>query len=189
MRKSMIVMATLAIVSVGMSAQEQPQRMSEEEMASRRAEMVQKQAERMAKAIDLKDDAKTQIVADNNKYMEALMGARTGNRDGNRENAREERGEKKNKELTDEEATQRVEESFARQEEQIAQSQKALEISREYYAKFKETLTPQQLLKVFGQQRGGQNRQGGQGGPQGGPMGGGPRGGGFGGGDMGGGAF
>ncbi len=188
MKKTMIAMAMLATVSLSAGAQEQRQRMSDEEMASRRAEMVQKQAEKLAKDLDLKDDAKTQFIATYSEYQEALMNARMSGRDENRENASEERGEKKSKEMTDEEATQRIEESFARQEAQIAQSQKALEVSREYYAKFKETLTPQQLFKVFGQQqrRGGDNRQGGQGGPQGGPMGGGPRGGGegFGGGDF-----
>ncbi len=161
------------------NAQEQRQRMDEEEMAKRRAEIVEKQAERLAKDMDLKDDAKSQFMATYAEYQEALMSARMGNRNEGEENAREERGSKKEKELTDEEATQRIEANLARQEEQIAQSQKALEITRQYYAKFKETLSPQQLYKVFGQQqRGNMNRQGGQGGQQGG----GPRGGGFGGG-------
>ncbi len=188
MKKLMILMAAFAMFSLSMSAQGQRQRLTEEEMAKLRSEQIQKQADRLAKDLDLKDDAKANFVATYTEYQDALARVRTVARDENREEASEERNNRKEKDLTDEEATQRVEEVFARQEEQIEQSKKALEVTREYYAKFKETLTPQQLLKVFSQQqRGGQQRgqrgQGGEGGPmggQGGPMGGmgGPMGGG-----------
>ncbi len=188
----MILMATLAMFSLSMSAQGQRQRLSEEEMAKLRAEQVQKQADRLAKDLDLKDDAKAGFVATYTEYMDALANVRSVAREENREEANEDRSNRKEKDLSDEEATKRLEQIFARQEEQIEQSKKALEVTRQYYAKFKETLTPQQLLKVFSQQqRGGQRGQGGQGGPmgggQGGPMGGqgGPMGGGgFGGGDF-----
>ncbi len=188
MKKLMILMAAFAMFSLSMSAQGQRQRLTEEEMAKLRSEQIQKQADRLAKDLDLKDDAKANFVATYTEYQDALAKVRSVARDENREEASEERNNRKEKDLTDEEATKRVEEVFARQEEQIEQSKKALEVTREYYAKFKETLTPQQLLKVFSQQqRGGQQRgqrgQGGEGNPmggQGGPMGGmgGPMGGG-----------
>ena len=65
-------------------------------------------------------------------------------------------------------------------------------MEKKYCAEFGKTLTPQQLVKIFGQRQGGNQRQGGQqrqggfGGPQGGGRGGfgGPQGGGFGGGDF-----
>ncbi len=191
MKKTMIGMALMAMVAVNASAQEGRQRLSEEEMAARRTEMVQKQAEKFAKDFNLTDDAKTQFVALYTEYQGALEQARSASRvEGEQPNAEEREG-RKNKELTDEEATKMIEEGFARQEAQIAQSTAALAVEKEYYDKFKETLTPQQLVKIFAQrqgqrggQRGGQGQQGGQGermgGPQGGPMGGG----GFGGGDF-----
>lgn len=174
MKKTILGMALVAMVSVSASAQEQRQRLSDEEMAARRAEMVQKQAEKLAKDMDLSDDAKTQFVSLYTEYQEALQQAREANRGEQPEQAQD-RSEKKQKELTDEEATQRIEQQFARQEAQIAQSQAALEVQKQYYAKFQETLTPQQLLKIFGQQQRMGNRQ--QGGMQGGPQGGGRQGG------------
>ncbi len=193
MKKSMILMAAFAMISLSMSAQGQRQRLTEEEIAKLRAEQVQKQADRLAKDLELKDDAKAAFVATYTEYQDALAKVRMVSREEGREEADADRDNKKEKNLSDEEATKRLEEVFARQEEQIEQSKKALEVTREYYAKFKETLTPQQLLKVFSQQqrggRGGRGGEGGQGGPmgggQGGPMGGGP----MGGGPMGGGDF
>ncbi|MCD8266065.1 MAG: hypothetical protein LUC33_02815 [Prevotellaceae bacterium] len=173
MKKTILGMALVALVSVSASAQEQRQRLSDEEIAAKRAEMVQKQADKLAKDMSLSDDAKTQFVALYTEYQEALAAAREQNRGEQPEQAGD-RSEKKQKELTDEEATERIQQQFARQEAQIAQSQAALDVQKQYYAKFQETLTPQQLLKVFAQQQRG-NR--GQGGPQGGPQGGGRQGG------------
>ncbi len=193
MKRTMILMAAFAMFSLSMSAQGQRQRLGAEEIAKLRAEQVQKQADRLAKDLDLKDDAKANFVAMYTDYQNALADVRMVARDEDREDADADRDNRKEKDLTDEEATKRLEEVFARQEEQIEQSKKSLEVTREYYAKFKETLTPQQLLKVFSQQqRGGRGGRGGQGGEQGGPMGGqgGPMGGGpMGGGPMGGGGF
>ncbi len=189
MKKTIFGMALLAMATMNVNAQDQRQRPSDEEMAARRAEMVQKQAEKLAKDLGLADEAQTQFIATYTEYQEALAQTRE-EAQSQKENAREQRSEKKNKELTDEEATQRIEEMFSRQEAQLAQGAASLEVTKKYYEKFKETLTPQQLVKVFAQpQRGGRGGQ--QGGQQGGPRGGGeggPRGG-MGGGDFGGGEF
>lgn len=202
MKKTIIVMAVAAIVSISASAQ--PQHMSREEMQSHRAERIQQQADKLAKDFELKGDEKDQFVSLYTDYQKALQEAqaRPRNKSVKPENQKgdkkekgdkkDQKGEKKVKELTDEEATQKIEELLTRQAEQIAQSQKRLEVNREYYAKFKQVLKPQQILKVLNQQQQqGQMRMGGQpggrggfGGPQGGgrPGGfGGPQGGGFGG--------
>ena len=71
------------------------------------------------------------------------------------------------KELTDEEATKRVDAFFAQQEEMIVQMQKRLEVQKQYRAEFAKILTPQQLAKVFSRSNGeGRMRNGSNGGSQ-----------------------
>jgi|GEM_PF-468861 len=181
MKKVLALMAMAAIM--GMSASAQPQRMGKEEMQAKRAERIQNQAEKMANDFGLKDDKKTQFVNLYTEYQNALSeakpdgnpkGAKPGKGDKDKKDKGDKKekadkpgkGENKAKELTDEEATQRIEELFARQEGQIQQSQKRLEVNKAYYEKFKNVLTPQQIYKVLNRQqrqmqRGGQmNRQG-----------------------------
>jgi len=129
------------------------QRPSQEEMQARRAQMVEQQAERLAKDLDLKGDQKTSFVATYKTYQNELMATMQGQRGQRQE------GQQEKKKLSDEEAHKQLDEYFARQESQIAQQQKRLEVERKYYAEFKNTLTPQQLVKVFRQRQGGQ-RQG-----------------------------
>ncbi len=158
------------------------QRFSQEEMEARRAQMVEQQAERMAKDLDLKGDAKTSFVALYKEYQNELMSTQQRQRGQQRQDGQSDR-----KKLTDEEAQKQIDEYFARQESQIVQQQKRLEVEKKYYEEFKKTLTVQQLAKVFRQrqmmQRQGGQRPGGFGGPQGGfgGNGGGMRQGGFGG--------
>lgn len=183
--KKIMILALVAMTGLSAFAQ----RPTQEEMQARRAEMIEKQADRLAKDMDLKGDAKTQFVATFKAYQQELASTQQ-----NRRNAepRGERGQQSDKKkLTDEEAQKQVQEYFDRQERQLAQQQARLEIEKKYLAEFQKTLTPQQLVKIFHQQRmqsrqGGQNfRQGGFGGPQGGNrqggFGGGQPGGGFGG--------
>ena len=144
------------------------QRPSQEDMQARRAQMVEQQAERLAKDLDLKGDQKTSFVDTYKAYQNELMAAVQGQRGQQRQE-----GQQEKKKLSDEEAQKQLDEYFARQEAQIAQQQKRLEVERKYYAEFKKTLTPQQLVKVFRQRQGGQRQGGGQrpggfGGPQGG---------------------
>ena len=153
------------------------QRPNGEDAQARRAEMVQRQAERMAKDFELKDDAKDKFIDTYKAYQKELRGDRTR---GQRPDAQ--RGDKK---LTDEEAKKQIEEYFTQQKEQIAQMERRLAVSQKYYEEFQKILTPQQLVKIFRQQPmrdgnmqrgggfggprpGGGQRQGGFGGPQGG---------------------
>lgn len=154
--------------------------------AARRQEMQARQTERLIKDMKLSDEQKPKFEAIYARYMEEMSATRTQqNRD--RQND--------NKDLTDAEATAKLNEQFARQAEQIQQQQLRLDIQKKYCAEFSAVLTPQQLLMVFqpqaqqmnrqGQQGGRGNRGGfGGGGNRGGFGGGGPRGGFGGGGDF-----
>ena len=126
------------------------------------------------------------------RYLNELAATRT-------QQNRDRQAEQNKKDMSDAEATAKLNEQFARQAEQIQQQQLRLDIQKKYCAEFSSVLTPQQLLQVFqpqqmfnrqGQQGGRGNRGGfGGGGPRGGFGGGGggfggPGGGGFGGGDF-----
>lgn len=183
MKKIIMMTALVALASLSAVAQ----RPSREEMQQRRAEMVQQQAEKFAKDFALKGDEKDNFVAIYKAFQDELQALQQqerqrGGRDGERA------GEGKKKDLTAEQATKQVEDYFARQEQQIARQLQRLAIEKDYYAKFKETLTPQQLAKIFtqrNQRQGGGQQRGGYG-PQGDGQNRGPRGGGFSGGPEGG---
>jgi Spy/CpxP family protein refolding chaperone len=166
MKKIIILTAVAAFLlsTVSVNAQDRNDR------DSRRQEMQARQTERIVKDLKLEGEKKTQFEAIYKRYMEELAATRTGQ---NRE-----RDDEK-KDLTDEEATAKLNEVFARQAEQIQQQQLRLDIQKKYCAELSAILTPQQLLQVFQQQGGGRQGGGRQGGRQGnrGGFGGGPRGG------------
>lgn len=178
-------MMMAALVLTGMSAV--AQRPSQEDREARRAEMVQKQAERLAKDFSLKGDAKKSFMDTYVAYQQELQSLGQTNRQRPDRNAQAGQNSQK-KELSVEEATKQVDEYFSRQEQQVARQLQRLAVEKEYYAKFKETLTPQQLVKIFVQreQRQGGGQQRGNFGPRDGGQNRGPRGGGFGGGPEGG---
>lgn len=178
--KKLLVLSLVTIMSMSAMAQR-----NQENMQARRAEMISTMADRVAKDLNLKDEAKTQFVATYKAYQEELFGTyQTGRNQG-------QRGERQNdKKLTDEEAQKQVEQYFERQEQQIKQQQARLEIEKKYLAEFQKTLTPQQVAKIFAQRQQMGMRQGGmQGGRGFGGQGGMRPGGGFGGGGFGGGGF
>ena len=128
-----------------------------------RAEMVKKQAEKLAKDFDLTGETKTNFVALYGQYQNDLMRKPSGTF----RQKREAEGDDEKKELTDEEATKRVDAFFAQQEEMIVQMQKRLEVQKQYRAEFAKILTPQQLAKVFSRSNGeGRMRNGSNGGSQ-----------------------
>lgn len=172
MKKSILMVALMLGISTATFAQNDNN--SPEDRAKMRAEMVQKQAERLAKDFDLKNDAKSSFIETFTKYQNELASSMEFMR-------RPENEDDSKKNLSEEEATAKIQESFDRQEKQIAAMQKRLEIQKNYYAEFAKTLTPQQMVKIFAQQR----RGGQQGGQQGGNRQGGNRDG-FGGGNRGG---
>lgn len=140
-----------------------------------RGEMVQRQAERLAKQLNLADD-KTET------FKVLYIDYRTA-----RYNAVNPKGEETQQrpdlsKITDAEATALIEKQFAAQEAQ-------LKVDKEFYPKFLELLTPSQTARIFIPQGNGngnsQRQQGGMRGNGGGrPGGNGGFGGNFGGGDF-----
>lgn len=180
MKKFCLVMA-MALMSVA-SVKAQGGQMNEEDRARMREEMVKRQTEALVKDLKLSGDEKTAFEELYAKYQGELMETfQFQRRDRDSEGER-----KKLSEMSDEEITARIQEAFDRQEKQIEQQKARLEIQKKYYAEFAKTLKPNQLIRIFGQQRqqgqrgegqrgDGQRGQGQRGGFQGG------RGGGFGG--------
>ncbi|MCR4922124.1 MAG: hypothetical protein K5945_10550 [Bacteroidaceae bacterium] len=155
MKKSIVVMAMALLCAGQVNAQRE--RMNPEEMQKARAEMVKQNAERLAKDFELKDDAKTAFIEKYTQYQNDLFADMRpqGNRE---EGQREER--KKTSEMSDEEVTALIQSAFERQEKQIEAMQKRLEVQKKYYAEFSKTLSPKQLIRIFGQQRPQGQRQG-----------------------------
>lgn len=189
MKKTIIVAVLALLSSTAVSAQE---RMSAEQREAAMAERIERAADRMASDFKLKDDAKKTFVATYTAYQKEMFA--TNQFQGQRQ---EQAGrDEEKKELSAEEAQAKIQETFTRQEQQIATMQKRLEVQKKYAEEFAKVLTPQQVLRLLtpqrgqGQQRGqgnGERRGGFEGGNRGG-FGGGQRGGGFGGG-FGGGGF
>lgn len=181
MRKT-IIMAVLALIgSTMLCAQE---RMSAEELQKAMAERIEKAAERMAKDFSLKDEAKNTFVATFVAYQKEMFATNQPR------TQRPEQGEgaTKPEDLSAEDATAKIQETFTRQEQQIATMQKRMEVQKKYAEEFSKVLTPQQVLKLLTPQRSqngrgqgmrgqgnGERRGGFEGGPRGGF--GGPRGG------------
>lgn len=172
----LIAMATFLIGVIStVSAQEDNDR------SARRQEMQTRQIERLVKDMNLEGETKTQFESVYKRYLEELAATRT-------QQTRNRESDRNKKDISEEEATAKLNEIFTRQAEQIQQQQLRLDIQKKYCAELSSLLSPQQLLKVFQQSQNGRpgNRQGGfQQGGRGGFGGGGPRGG-FGGGGFGG---
>lgn len=181
MRKT-IVMAVAALLSCAtLSAQE---RMSDEERARAINERIEAAGTRMAKDFKLKDAAKDSFIEIFTAYQKEMFATNRPQGTTGREQAEEK------KELSNEDATAKIQENFARQEQQIATMQQRLDVQKKYAEEFAKVLTPQQVLQVLtprNNQSGrgqGQRNQGngerrggfGEGGSRGG-FGGGPRGG------------
>ena len=180
-------MALAAAVMVCSSIQAQRREMSQEEREKMRTEMVQRQTENMAKELKLEGEAKTAFMTTYTQYLTELNEVSAA--DTQRRNRDE---ETKADKMTDEECYAKIKENLDRQEKQIEQSQKRLEITKKYMATLLPTLTAQQLYKVFGERQrnfgGAPNFNGQRGNYGGGNFGGGQRGN-FGGGNFGGGGF
>jgi Spy/CpxP family protein refolding chaperone len=147
------------------------------------SEMIEKRATRLAKDMKLDDATKTKFVDLYKQYSNDLMGAMTQGNKKSGDQAQQGDNDKKDSELTDAEATQKIQESFDRSQQQIDRQVKQLQVKKAYYEKFKAFLTPQQLMKVMIDQRGMRNRTGNNSNGMGNRMGGmGGPGGGFGGG-------
>lgn len=126
-----------------------------------RCEMQERRVERMAKALELKNDAKEAFTKTYRAYLQEMAAAMPDEVSGT--NKKMDKAGKKEKTLTDAEATQRIKEQFDRQEQRIARMQRHLEVQMKYYAEFSKFLSPQQVMKIFMQQRQGGVRNAGSG--------------------------
>ena len=192
MKRSMI--ALLVALTLGMSTTATAQKQNKQ--YGDRTEMRTKMATRMANELKLDDNTQAWFIPLYAEYQDTLRSVRREftikpapellkpKADNDKEKTDKKNSKKAPKALTDAEAQQMIDNTFAREE-------RTLSLKRAYYDKFKAKLTPQQLVTLFcnkpnrgaapgRQQFGGRQggmRQGGQfGGPQGGMM---PMGGGF----------
>ena len=159
----MIIMALGLMVSAQVQAQEKE---SAESREAKRSEMIAKSGERLAKSFSLDDSKKESFLTIYTEYQTEMF-ATNERSDAKAQQQKKADGEKK-EELTDAQATERIQANFAQQEEQVARLQKRLEIQKRYYARFSEVLTQAQTLKAMFPQRtrpqgNGQQRQGGNG--------------------------
>lgn len=183
MKKSIFLCAVALLAGAGMNTVNAQNAKSGADREARRAEMLEKRVERMAKVLELKDAEKEAFATTYRAYLaEMASGAPT-------EEPKEEKAaaadSKKKKTMTDAEATQKIQDNFQRQAQRIERLQKQLEVQKKYYAEFSKTLTPTQLVKIFTMQRADGERSNNAGARNNGARrapNGGPRGGGFGGG-------
>lgn len=192
MKRSMI--ALLVALTLGMGTTATAQKPNKQ--YGDRTEMRTKMATRMANELKLDDNTQAWFIPLYAEYQDTLRSVRREftikpapellkpKADNDKEKTDKKNSKKAPKALTDAEAQQMIDNTFAREE-------RTLSLKRAYYEKFKAKLTPQQLVTLFcskpnhgtapgrlqfGGRQGGM-RQGGQfGGPQGGMM---PMGGGF----------
>lgn len=191
MKRSMI--ALLVALTLGMGTTATAQKPNKQ--YGDRTEMRTKMATRMANELKLDDNTQAWFIPLYAEYQDTLRSVRREftikpapellkpKADNDKERTDKKNSKKAPKVLTDAEAQQMIDNTFAREE-------RLLSLKRAYYDKFKAKLTPQQLVTLFckpnrntapgRQQFGGRQggmRQGGQfGGPQGDMM---PMGGGF----------
>ena len=192
MKRSMI--ALLVALTLGMGTTATAQKPNKQ--YGDRTEMRTKMATRMANELKLDDNTQAWFIPLYAEYQDTLRSVRREftikpapellkpKADNDKEKTDKKNSKKAPQVLTDTEAQQMIDNTFAREE-------RILSLKRAYYDKFKAKLTPQQLVTLFcskpnrntapgRQQFGGRQggmRQGGQfGGPQGGMM---PMGGGF----------
>lgn len=167
----MLIIAALGLMAVGQVQAQDEQ--TDESREAKRTELIAKSGERLAKSFSLEGDAKASFLATYTAYQQEMFA--TNERRERTAEARQQDGEGK-KELTDEQATERIEANLKRQEQQAGQLQKRLEIQKRYYAEFQKTLKPVQILKAMFPQRARQQgqqqnqdgfRRGGFGGPGG----------------------
>lgn len=170
--KKMLTLMALCLLACGqMMAQDESK---SENREAKRAELIAKSGERLAKTFGLESAARDSFLAVYTQYQTEMFG--TNARTDKREAKTDKEGEDK-KELTDAQATERIEANFKKQEAQVEQLRARLDIQKRYYARFQQMLTPAQTLKAMfpqrprplgGGQQGGQgNRRGGFGGPGG----------------------
>lgn len=154
MKKVIFSMALLLLAASGQAAMAQ-----RNDRGARAAQRVERQAESLAKSMDLDGEQKTTFVSLYKEYQDTLRAVR---RDALPNN------DKDDKKLSEEEAEQRILASFEREAKVNA-------LKQEYYKKFRAHFKASQLVRVFVHEFPAPQRRMPSGGPGfGGPMQGGP---------------
>ncbi len=181
MNRKIFLTLVAMIATMSLFAQNNNERRRERRNDMDIAEIYNRQASRLVKSMKLSDEKKdlfTALYLDYQNTRHNVVNPKGGDKEGE-----EMRVDFDN--LSDERATELIENNFVRQEKQ-------LEVDKQYLPKFLEILTPAQAAQIFlrqgGRPGGGGGRPGGGGGRPGGGGGRGGRGG-FGGGGFGGGGF
>ncbi len=155
MKKTIVMMALAAMTCINVNAQERRNR-TVEEMQARRDARMEKKAQQLAEEMELKGDAKEQFIAAYKDMVKEIYAANVFRRQQDRDAAdakgkkNDKKGDKKEK-MTPEEATEKMQQQFARRQQEIEQMQKILQIQQDYYKKMQEFLDGSQLLHVFSQ--------------------------------------
>ena len=108
--------------------------------AERQKEMTAKRAAQLIKNMKLTDEDEDWFTQLYTEYQDSLFALRMSLRPHSQ--PEEVNGMKEMKQFTDEEATKMLENQFQMEEKQVS-------VKRAYYAKFKERLTPKQMMLVF----------------------------------------
>ena len=178
MKRNIIALAILTILNFQLSVCfAQPQQNQGERRAERMADEFQLKGEQRSQFMELMKAYRTEMrgaMVERPNLPQPVKGGQvsTGiapDKAPNADAKSNKKGEKKNKgdkkpeakggnhhpaaQLTDEQAQEQLDKYFERQEKQIEMQQKRLEIDRNYYAKFKQLLTPAQMLRIFREPR------------------------------------
>lgn len=145
MKKSLLILL-LALCGVHFTAHAQRHHgtMGDGDRSAQRREMVKRQAAALSQRMDLDNATAAWFEPLYIEYSDSLAAIRA--------TTFPER-DKKIAELSDLDAEQMILDKFSGEEQTVA-------VKRAFYARFKERLTPQQLIRIFAQQPG--QRQGGQ---------------------------
>ena len=157
--KGKAIFMAIIMVAATVGAQERNGQVDRE---SRRAEMTEKAAERFVKEFGLGGDAKKTFTDMYVQYQTEMRGNNKTVRPKAEERSKE--GKKKT-EMTETEATEKLNELFSNQEKLIETMQARLAVQKKYSSEFAKVLTPQQVLKVLESQRNAQWQRNGR--PQG----------------------
>lgn len=128
MRKKMMMFLFIALMGAGTCAQAQ----SRDKMAERLKAYSEKMTKSLAKDLDLDEETEKWFIDLYQEYQDTLLTTRGPQR----------LSDKQLKKMSDDEATQVVEDIFQAGEKKVA-------LQRAYYARFKEKLNAKQLVKVF----------------------------------------
>lgn len=158
MRRKIFLMLVALFATASVFAQDNNERRRERRNDMDIAEVYNRQASRLVKSMKLDDDKKdvfTALYLDYQNTRHNVVNPKGGDKEGDEVNVDFSK-------LTDEKATELIDNNFLRQEKQ-------LEVDKEYLPKFLEILTPSQAAQIFLRQGGRPGNGGGRGQGQGGP--------------------